>query len=67
MLLLLVRPLETSGRVWKNDIETSLKTIKHENVDWIQLTHDMEQWRIFVKTVMNVRFPKKKMGKLLIS
>jgi hypothetical protein len=56
MLLLLVRPLERCRRLWENDIETSLKKMKHENVDSSQLTHDMEQWRILVKTVTNVRF-----------
>jgi hypothetical protein len=29
-----------------------------EGVDWMHLTHDRDQWRDVVNTVMNIRFPK---------
>jgi hypothetical protein len=28
-----------------------------EGVDWIHLAQDMERWRAFVNTVMNLRIP----------
>jgi hypothetical protein len=47
------RPLGRSRRMWEDNI----REIEIEGANWIQLTQDRVQWRAFVKTVMNLRFP----------
>jgi len=37
--------------------EDNIREIEIEGANWIQLTQDRVQWRAFVKTVMNLRFP----------
>jgi len=34
-----------------------LREMGWENVDWIQLAQDRDQWRVVVNTVMNLRVP----------
>jgi hypothetical protein len=43
-----------------------LKETGWGGVDWSNLSHDMDQWRAFVSTVMNLRVPQI-IGKLLSS
>jgi hypothetical protein len=34
-----------------------LREIRWEDVDWIHLTQDTDQWRALVNTVMSLRVP----------
>jgi hypothetical protein len=34
-----------------------LREIAWDGVDWIDLDQDMDQWRVLVNTVMNLRVP----------
>jgi len=36
-----------------------IKEIGREDVDWIHLVQNTDQWRVLVKTVKNLRIPKK--------
>jgi len=36
-----------------------LGTIRCDDVDWIHVTQNRDQWRAFVNTVMNLRVPQK--------
>jgi hypothetical protein len=36
-----------------------LREIVWEVVDWMHLTQERDQWRALLKTVMNLRVPKK--------
>jgi hypothetical protein len=36
-----------------------LREIGREDVDWMHLTQDRDQWLVLGKTVMNLRVPKK--------
>jgi len=50
----------SSGRPrcrWGDNIEISLQEIGHEDVNWIHLTQDSDDWRAVVKAVMNLRVP----------
>jgi hypothetical protein len=33
------------------------RAIAWEDMDWMYLSQDKEQWRVFVNTIMNLRFP----------
>jgi hypothetical protein len=46
------RPLGRPRRGWEDEIRMDLREIGWGNVDWIQ---DMDRWRAFVNTVMNLR------------
>jgi hypothetical protein len=51
------RPL---GRSWlrrEDNITMDIKERGWEGADWINLAQDMEHWRAFVNTVMNLRVP----------
>jgi hypothetical protein len=51
------RPLERSRSRYKDNIRMDLGEIMWEIVDWINLSQGRDQWRAFVNTVMNIRFP----------
>jgi len=40
-----------------DDIKMDLREIGWEDVDWIHLTQDTDQWRALVNTVMNLEIP----------
>jgi hypothetical protein len=44
-------------RRWEDNIKIYLRKIGWGGMDWINLAHDMEQWRALVNTVMNLRVP----------
>jgi hypothetical protein len=46
-------------RGWEDNIRMYLREIGWEDVDWIHLAWNRDQWRAFVNTVMNVRVPQK--------
>jgi hypothetical protein len=49
------RSLERPRRRWEDNIKMDLREIGIDGADWIQLIQDKVQWRVFVKTVMNLR------------
>jgi hypothetical protein len=51
------RPLGRPRRRWKYNIKMDLREIGFGDVDWINLTQDMDRWRAVVNTVMNLRVP----------
>jgi hypothetical protein len=42
---------------WEDNIKMDLREIGIDGVNWIQLAHNMVQWRAFVNTVMNLQVP----------
>jgi hypothetical protein len=41
----------------KDNVKISLNEIGYRCMDWIQLDQNRAQWRDFMNTVMNLRFP----------
>jgi hypothetical protein len=42
-------------RRWVDTIQMHLTEIGLGGMDWIDLAHDREKWRVLVNTVMNIR------------
>jgi hypothetical protein len=53
------RPLGRPIYRWLDNIKIDLRELGWDSVDWIVLGQDRDQWRVFVNTVMNLRFLKK--------
>jgi hypothetical protein len=51
------RPPGRPRRRWVNNIKIDLREIGWDEMDWIDLTQDRDQWRCLVNTVMNLRVP----------
>jgi hypothetical protein len=51
------RPLGRPRRRWVDNIKVDLRAIEWDGMDWIDLAQDMDKWRAFVKSVMNLRVP----------
>jgi len=51
------RPLGRPRRRWENNIKMDLRKIGIDGANSIQLAQDRVQWRAFVSTVLNLRFP----------
>jgi len=51
------RPLGRPWSRWENNIKMDLRETGTDGANWIQLAQDRIQWRVFVNTVMNLRFP----------
>jgi hypothetical protein len=51
------RPLGRARRRWVDNIKMDHREIGWDGGDWIDLAQDMEQWRVLVNTVMNLRVP----------
>jgi hypothetical protein len=49
------RPLKRLRRRWVNNIKMDLKEIGWDDMDWIKLAQDRDQWRALVNTAMNLR------------
>jgi hypothetical protein len=56
------RPLERSRRRWVDNIKINLREIGWDDMDWIDLAQDTNQWRALVNTAMNLRNVKKMLG-----
>jgi hypothetical protein len=54
------KPLGRPRRRWDNNIKMDLRKIGIDGANWIWLAQVRVQWRAFVNTVMNPRFPLKK-------
>jgi hypothetical protein len=44
-------------RRWVDNIKMCLREIGWASMDWIELAQDRDQWRAFVKKVVNLRVP----------
>jgi hypothetical protein len=51
------RPLGRSRRRCEDNIRIDLREIRWEDVNWMHLDQDRDQWRTAVKTVMKLRVP----------
>jgi hypothetical protein len=40
-----------------NNIKMDLREIGCDGMDWIDLAQDMNQWRVLMNTIMNLRAP----------
>jgi hypothetical protein len=51
------RPLGRPRRRWIGNIKMDLTEIGCDDMDWIHLAQDRDQWRALVNMVMNLRVP----------
>ena len=51
------RPLGMPRRRWEGIIEMDLREVSCDPRDWIALAEDENQWRAYVRAVMNLRVP----------
>jgi hypothetical protein len=51
------RQLGRSGLWWELNIKINLIEIGWDDMDWIDLAQDRDQWRALVNTAMNLRGP----------
>jgi len=51
------RPQGRLRPIREDNIRIDLREIRWEVFDWIDLTHDRDQWRALVNTVMNRQVP----------
>jgi hypothetical protein len=49
------RPLGRARRRWVDNIKIELREIKWDDMDWIDLAQDRDQWRALLNTVMNLK------------
>jgi hypothetical protein len=49
------RLLRKARRRWVDNIKMGLRQIGCGSIDWIDLAHDLDQWRDLANTVMNFR------------
>jgi hypothetical protein len=43
--------------MWVHNIKMDLREIGWDGVDWIDMAHDIDQWRAVMKTVLYLRVP----------
>ena len=51
------RPLRSTRRRWEDNIKMDLREVGGDPGDWIALAEDRNQWRAYVRAVMNLRVP----------
>jgi hypothetical protein len=51
------RPLGRPRNRWLDNIKIDVRERGWNSMDWIDLTHDVDQWRAVVNTVNNLRVP----------
>jgi hypothetical protein len=51
------RPLGRPRRRWVDNIKMDLREIGCDDMDWIYLAQDRDQWRALVNAIMNFRVP----------
>jgi hypothetical protein len=50
-------PLGRPRRRWEDNIKMDLREVGWEDVDWMHVAQDRDQWWALVNTVMNLRVP----------
>ena len=48
-------PLGRPRRIWEDNIKMDLREVGLDSRDWIALAEDRDQWRAYVRAVMNLR------------
>jgi hypothetical protein len=48
------RTLSRSRHKWEDNIRKNLREMGWQDVGWIQLAQDRDQWRVLVNTVTNL-------------
>ena len=51
------RPLGRPMRRWENNIKMDLREVGCDPGEWIDLAGDRDQWRAYVRAIMNLRVP----------
>ena len=51
------RPVGRPKRRWEDNIKMDLQEVGCGRMDWIELAQDMDSWRGFLNTAMNLRVP----------
>ena len=51
------RALGRPRRRWEDNIKMDLREVGCDPRDWIDLAEDRDQWRAYVRAVMNLRVP----------
>ena len=51
------RPLGRPRRRWEDNIRMDLREVGCDPGEWIDLAEDRDQWRAYVRAVMNLRVP----------
>ena len=51
------RPLGRPRRRWEDNIKMDLREVGCDRGDWIDLAEDSDQWRAYIRAVMNLRVP----------
>ena len=51
------RPLGRPRCRWEDNIKMNLREVCCDPRDWIALSEDRDQWRAYVRSVMNLRVP----------
>ncbi|KAJ4434159.1 hypothetical protein ANN_16479 [Periplaneta americana] len=49
------RPLGRPRRRWEDNIKMDLREVGYDDREWINLAHDRDQWRAYVRAAMNLR------------
>jgi hypothetical protein len=50
------RPLWRSNRRWEDNIKMDIREIEWDDMDWINLAENRDQWRALVNTVRDLWF-----------
>ena len=51
------RPIGRPRRRWEDNIKMDLREVGCDPGEWIDLAEDSDQWRAYVRAVMNLRVP----------
>jgi hypothetical protein len=51
------RPLGRPRRRWVDNIKIDLREIEWDDMDWIDLAQNRDQWRALLNTVLKLRVP----------
>ena len=51
------RPFERPGRRWEDNFKMDLREVGSDPRDWINLAEDRDQWRAYVRAIMNFQVP----------
>ena len=51
------RPLGKPRRRWEDNIRMNLREVGCDPGEWIDLAEDRDQWRAYVRAVMNLQVP----------
>ncbi|KAJ4448789.1 hypothetical protein ANN_00180 [Periplaneta americana] len=49
-------PLGRPRRRWEDNIKMDLREVGYDDIDWINLAQDRDQWRAYVRAAMNLRW-----------